>query len=149
MAKGSNSEFYTWDHWSNRSMRCTIIIHWKIQVVVFDFFIRVNIAIRKYLLHRKAGVKQIITTTLNRSKFFKSALSHNTVLSERYCGTIWKLPMSPHCVSIPFLTGFVVFRKIAQNVTALHQWHITWVMKRIKNSHNLNASEYENCRIKP
>lgn len=54
-------------------MRCTTSIHWKIQVVIFDFFIRVNIAIRKYLLHRKAGIKQTITPTLNRSRFFKSA----------------------------------------------------------------------------
>lgn len=49
-------------------MKCTIIIHWKIQVVIFDFFIRVIIAIKKCLLHRKTSIKQIITTTLNRSK---------------------------------------------------------------------------------
>lgn len=127
---GSNSEFETWGHWINRFMRCTIIIHWKIQVVVFHFLIQVNIAIRKYLLHRKTSMKQIITTTLNRSKkglllLFKSPLSPSTVLVKGLWNNLEPSHFFPY-ISIPFLTGFLVFRKICQNIMAPHQCHITY-----------------------
>lgn len=91
------------------------------------FFIQVNIAIREYLLHRKTSIKQIITTTLNRSKkellsFFKSALSYNTVLNEMF---LWN-NLEP-CnfffldkYTFPVL-GSVVSRKTAQNMTP-HQF---------------------------
>lgn len=110
-------------------MRCAVIVHWEIQVAIFDFFfIHMNIAIRKYLLHRKTGIKQIVPTALYRSKkgFLKkkkkkiiilhSSILRNPCIREQ-CG---KFPYSSWISYMILDLGLVVFRK-TQNLMTLHQ----------------------------
>lgn len=136
-------------------MRCTIIIHWKIQVVIFHFFTQVNIAIRKRLLHRKTSIKQIITTTLNRSKkgllslFFKSPLSHSTVLVKCIVEQSGTFPFfSLYKYTFPDGISGLQENLPEHNGSSSVSYYI-WIMKCIKNIHNLNACGCKNCGIKP